>query len=227
MQDIPIFEITSAVRDHHPGTRAGVLVMERVTNPAEHPGLENRKAALLEDLRRRFSGQTRGSLRQTPALAAYHAYYKAFKKTYHVQHQLESVVFKNRGLPSVAALVEAMFMAELKHQLLTAGHDFDTVEPPIRLSVADGSETYLRLNEQEQTLKQGDLYMADQKGVLSSILYGPDFRTRINAATRRAVFTVYVPTGIEAAAVESHLQDIADFASVISSQARVLQRAVY
>jgi hypothetical protein len=36
----------------------------------------------------------------------------------------------------VAALVEAMFMAELENQLLTAGHDLAEVQGTIRLGIA-------------------------------------------------------------------------------------------
>ena len=46
-------------------------------------------------------------------IPAYNACYKGFKKTYHVQLQLESVALKGRSIPRVAALMEAMFMAEL------------------------------------------------------------------------------------------------------------------
>lgn len=44
--------------------------------------------------------------------------------------------------PSVAALVEAMFIAELKNLLLTAGHDLDAVELPLKLDIARGGERY-------------------------------------------------------------------------------------
>jgi hypothetical protein len=42
------------------------------------------------------------------------------KKTYHIALQLEPVVLKGKSLPNVAALVEAMFTAELGDLLLTA-----------------------------------------------------------------------------------------------------------
>ncbi len=56
-------------------------------------------------------------------LPAYASYYRAFDKTYHVLGQLKSVAVKGKAIPSVAALVEAMFIAELHNGLLTAGHD--------------------------------------------------------------------------------------------------------
>ena len=72
----------------------------------------------------------RPALLSHPVLQAYDAYYRQFKKTYHVQLQLESILFKGKSIPSVAALVEAMFMAEMNDLLLTAGHDLDALHLP-------------------------------------------------------------------------------------------------
>jgi hypothetical protein len=43
----------------------------------------------------------------------------------------------------VAALVEAMFIAEVKNMLLTAGHDLDAVQLPITLDVSKGDGRYI------------------------------------------------------------------------------------
>jgi DNA/RNA-binding domain of Phe-tRNA-synthetase-like protein len=182
--------------------------MRNVTNPDRHPALDQRKEELESQLRARFAGGGRAAIKALPTLQAYDAYYSRFKKTYHVQLQLESVALKGRPIPRVAALVEAMFMAELKNLLLTAGHDWATVQPPVRLDVSDGSERYVMLNGQEQTLKSGDMLIADSQGVISSVIYGPDQRTRITSDTRQVFFAVYAPAGIGAEAVRRHLQDI-------------------
>ena len=134
-----IFEDTEAWKSAFPGAHAGVLVMQDVHNPASHAGLERCKEALMGELRARYGGLDRSQLQALPGLQVYDAYYKRFKKTYHVQLQLESIVFKGKSIPSVAALVEAMFMAEIKNMLLTAGHDLDTLQLPIRLDVTRGA----------------------------------------------------------------------------------------
>ena len=59
-----------------------------------------------------------------------------------MQHQLESA-FKCKPVPSAAALVEAMFMAELESQLLTAGHDLDSLRSPLILDVSSGNDRYV------------------------------------------------------------------------------------
>jgi DNA/RNA-binding domain of Phe-tRNA-synthetase-like protein len=218
--------ITSpAWKTTYPGASIGILAMRDVANPAHHAALEEQKVALEDELRARFAGYDRAALKALPVLQAYAAYYRRFKKTYHVQLQLESVVLKDKSIPGVAALVETMFMAELKNQLLTAGHDLDLVQE--RVDVAAGSETYVRLNGQEQQLKAGDMMIADTQGILSSIVYGPDRRTQIRAETTQVLFTVYAPAGIDQDTVRKHLQDIQSYVLLVASGAQTASLHVY
>ena len=150
----------------YPAAAAGVLVIRNAANVVGHQGLNTLKAELEGQLRARYGN--RDALRALPAIQAYEIYFKRFKKTYHVLLQLESVALKGKSIPRVGALVEAMFMAELKSLLLTAGHDPTAIQMPVRLDVANGSERYVMLNGQEQTLKAGDMMMADGQGVISA-----------------------------------------------------------
>jgi DNA/RNA-binding domain of Phe-tRNA-synthetase-like protein len=77
-----MFEPTSSWKSTFPGAHAGVLAVRNVTNPARHAELEQKKAALEQELRGRFAGQERSQLIAAPVLQAYEAYYKRFKKTY-------------------------------------------------------------------------------------------------------------------------------------------------
>lgn len=216
-----MIEISSSWKSTYPGASLGVLVMHGVENPPQHPQLDGKKKDLENSLRGQFSSYDRASLKDVSVLASYRDYYKQFNKTYHVQHQLESVVFKNRPIPRVAALVEAMFMAELKNLLLTAGHDLDAIEAPLRIDVAKGTERYIRMNGEEQVLKAGDMMIADANDIVSCIIYGPDRRTRIRPETTRVVFTVYAPPGIEGQYVRHHLEDIRENVTVIAPGATV------
>jgi len=222
-----IFEAAPTWKSAYPGAHAGVLVMQGVENPPAHPGLERAKEALVENLRAHFAGQDRAALEALPVMRAYESYYKRFKKTYHVLLQLESIVFKGRSLPGVAGLVEAMFMAEVKNLLLTAGHDLDVLRMPLVLDVAQDSsddavhQHYTLLRGQPQALKAGDMYIADREGIISSIIYGPDQRTQIRESTTNVIFTVYAPPGIAAADVERHLRDIEGYVRLFAPAARV------
>jgi len=219
--------VSEAWQATYPGASQGVLVMRGIANPERHAELEKRKAELEEQLRARFAGYDKATLAALPSVQPYVAYYAKFKKTYHVLLQLESVALKGKPLPRVAALVEAMFMAELKNQFLTAGHDLEALREPVRLDVAKGDEHYTLLNGKEETLKAGDMFIADAEGVTSSVLYGPDHRTRITPETRNALFTVYAPPGIEPAAVRQHLEDIRAYVGLIAPGAEVVLLKVY
>lgn len=209
------------VSQTYPGALAGVLVLEQVTNPASSPELEARKAELQAELCARFISEE--AIKADPVIQAYAAYYKRFKKTYHIALQLESVALRGKSIPSVAALVECMFMAELADRMLTAGHDLDTLQGGITVGVSDGSEVYTLLRGVEQQNKPGDLFIRDELGVISSIVYGPDARTQITAATTRAVFTVYAPPGVGEVKVRDHLARILEYARIFSPQARAAQ----
>ena len=222
-----MFQVSDRWKNAFPEAHVGVLVMREVANPPSHAELEKRKSALEQELRARYAGQDRAALAQLPVLQAYAAYYRGFKKTYHVQLQLESIVFKGKSIPSVAALVEAMFMAEVKNMLLTAGHDLDALQLPLTLDVSQGNERYTLLRGQEQELKAGDMFIRDGVGVISDILYGPDQRTAINAQTRNVAFTVYAPAGINEETVLQHLQDLQQNVSLIAPNAQVELQQVF
>jgi DNA/RNA-binding domain of Phe-tRNA-synthetase-like protein len=159
-------------------------------------------------LRSQYASFTRNELNSLPSLQPYVGYYKSFGKTYHVELQLESVVFKERPIPRVAALVEAMFMAELNNLILTAGHDLDSVHGQVAVDVAAGGESYATPNGQTQELKQNDMFIHDDEGILSCVIYGPAQRARISAATTRVLFTAYAPPGIGLDKVQDHFSDL-------------------
>jgi DNA/RNA-binding domain of Phe-tRNA-synthetase-like protein len=206
----------------YPEAVVGILTMRDVINPDHHPALDARKAQLEHQLRSRFAGQNKAALKALPTIQAYTAYYKRFKKTYHLLLQLESVAIKGKPIPRVAGLVEAMFMAELTDLLLTAGHDLEAIHMPLRLDVSDGSERFTRINGQEQVLKPGDMFIADAQAVISSVIYGTDQRTRITPGTRQVFFSTYAPAGIGEQAVRQHLENIRSNIEIIAPESKVM-----
>ena len=219
--------MTDAWRQEYPGAHAGILAITDVANPTHSKGLEEAKRELEDRLRRRHVGKDRAGLRADPVLHVYEEYYRRFDKTYHVQLQLESVVLKGKPIPSGAALVEAMFMAEIDSSLLTAGHDLHALEGRLRLDVASGTESYTLLRGTKQSPKAGDMMICDDAGMISSIVYGPDERTQIRAETGEAIFTVYAPAGIAAEAIRAHLEQIRKYTTLVAPEARTLLQHVY
>jgi DNA/RNA-binding domain of Phe-tRNA-synthetase-like protein len=210
----------------YPGASVGILAMQKVVNPERHPLLDDKKASLEATLRTKFAAVSREELIAQDVFKAYEIYYSQFKKTYHVLLQLESIV-KGKSIPQVAALVEAMFMAELENQLLTAGHDLDAIEGAVQLEVSTGEEKYLLMSGKEQVLKPNDMFIADEQAAISSIIYGPDGRTRIRQETQKVLFTVYAPPGIDPQQVRAHLEIIQGYVRVVAPNSEVQSLEIY
>jgi len=194
-----------------PSAYVGILAVSKVPNCPDHPALRAAREQLEVELRAQYGDLDRRGIRKLPVMAAYDAFYRQFKKTYHVQLQMESVVLKSKPILYPSALVGAMFMAELQTGLLTAAHDLAVLDFPITADIARGEESYLRLDGSEKTLKEGDLYIQDQQGILSSVIYGPDKRTRIQPGTEKALYTTYGPPGITKDQVLEELEILEGF----------------
>jgi DNA/RNA-binding domain of Phe-tRNA-synthetase-like protein len=225
--DVLDIHITDNWRKAYPEASIGILAMDGLDNRPEHAALTEHIHRVEADLRSRWAEATRADLNRLPEFEAYRGYYRRFDKTYPVQLQFESVVLKGKPLRSDGSLVLAMFAAELRNRLLTAGHDLATIEGGVVVDVAHGGERYVGLGVRDLILQAGDMYMRDEAGIISSVLYGPDDRTQITANTGRVVFCVYAPAGIRAEAVGSHLADIASNVRLIAPRASVIQQQVY
>ncbi|MFN8590165.1 MAG: hypothetical protein U0031_01805 [Thermomicrobiales bacterium] len=216
---MPLLTIDQEWRAQHPGATVGVLAVRGVTNPATHAALNDVATTLEADLRDRFGEADREMLRATPPLPAYATYYKRWGQRYHVGMQLESVAQKGKSIPRVAALVEAMFIAELANLMLTAGHDLDALTLPVRLGTGHG-EAFQGPAGAALTVKPGDMFTADATNrVLSAIVTGPSHVARIGPDTTAALFVVYAPPGIDPSLVSHHLDDIERHIRLISPEA--------
>lgn len=220
-----MLQVTEEWKQVHQGASLGFMLLKNVLNPEQCEVLETSKRKLETELRSMF--MSKEELSAHFPISIYSNYYKRYNKTYHVLKQLESIIFKGKGIPGVAAIVEAMFMAELGNGLLTAGHDYDNLKLPLTLDAATGKETYILMNGKEEVVKPQDMMISDTVGIISSIIHGPDLRTRILPETRNVVFVVYAPAGISKDIVVNHLSHIYDYAKLVSPNAKIERQEVY
>ncbi len=211
-----MLNLTERWQKTYPQAHVGLLVLKGAAVSEDLSTFIEEKRRLEGRLRGHYAGYDREGLKAHPTLAAYDAYYSAFRKTYHVLLQLETVVFKGKPISAPSPLVEGMFMAELENLLLTAGHDRDFVEGSLLADVAGGDEEYKRLGGQSQETKPCDMMILDEKGILSTVIYGPDHRTRIRPGTENLIFTVYAPQGVDCELVKKHLADIECYVSLLA-----------
>lgn len=221
------FIVTDAWKAKYPGAVVGILAMRNIDNPESHPAINALKQAKENELRARFAGQDRAALKNLERIKAYEAYFGQYGKTYHVLLQLESIALKGKSFASNGALVQVMFVAEVGNLILTAGHDLDRMMFPLTLDIAKGSESYTSYNGKPQTTKQGDMMIADAAGITSSVILGPDQRTRIHSGTKNVLFAAYAPAGIGKDAMEQHLEEIKCGALLIAPDASTEFLEVY
>ncbi len=220
-----MFAVSEHWKETYPDARVAVLILKSIENSPEHPALERHKRGLENELCARFTDEN--DLKSLQPVQAYTAYYKRFKKTYPLLQQFKTLVGKKKPFPVVNALVDAMFMAEMKNLLLTAGHDLEKLLPPVTVDIAAGGESYLKLNGELQQLKPRDMTMADQEGIISSVIYGPDQRTMMTANTRNALFVVYAPGGVEREELCGHLKDIEETVLLFSPSAETELKRIF
>jgi DNA/RNA-binding domain of Phe-tRNA-synthetase-like protein len=206
----PIF-VDPAWSSRFPGARMGLLEARNLEPLTTHPRLEKARLALEEELRLRWGNMARKQLREIPVLKVFESHYRPFGKTYHVLQQLESVASKGRSIPARLCAVTALFMAELKHGLVAAGHDLSCLEPPLRLAPSKGGERYDNLGQVAVSLPEGDMTLSHARGLLSSVLFGPAMETPIGPETRNALFTIYAPGAIPPGVLEAQLEDLASY----------------
>ena len=217
--------VSDAWKTRYVGAVVGMMVVGDIDNTKNSALLLAEKRGLESFLRQQIA--SKNDIMEHPIIQAYTAYYKKFRKSYHVLLQVESVALKGRSIPNVNAVVASMFMAELKNFLLTAGHDLDSIEDPVVLDISDGNEIYTKLNEEQQTLKAGDMMVGDSRGVLSSVIYGPDHRSRITQQTKNALFVVYAPPGVPEKKVADHLNDIIKYIHLFSPSGSIVRTEMF
>jgi len=211
--------VTNDWKRSHAGASIGLLELSRVSNPEESPELESRKRELETQLRSTFHGFERNDFLALPILAAYKRYYRQFKKTYHVQLQIESIVLRKKSLPAVSPLVDSNFLAEMETFVLTAGHDAARLHEPILIDVSHEGEQITQMRGSSKAIRAGDMLMRDADGISCSIIYGQDNRSPISADTTHVLYVSYGPPDVPVEAMRTQLQSIEENVRLFSPSA--------
>jgi len=217
---------TQAWHNAHPGGAVGLLELSGVENRKSSPALNERKRAIEAGLRQSYAGFTRPDFNDLPLIAAYRDYYRRFKKSYHVQLQLESIVLKGKTLPQVSPLVDANFMAEVESLVLTAGHDTARLVAPVRIDASTEDDHMAQMDGTERPIRAGDMVMRDAGGISCSIIYGQDNRSPISKATTGVLYVAYAPAGVTAASVLRHFELLEGYIRLFSPDAVVMQKSL-
>ena len=153
-----------------------------------------------------------------PPIDSYVAYYKRFGYTYHVLSQFESVVGERnfpRGLCWFRVHVHG---GTQEHAFDRRARHAKACAAVLHKSRYGRGKLYCH---RRQTGKECAGRHDDRRfGIRdSSILRGPDDKSRIDSDTKSALFTVYAPKGIGEESIMSHLDDLYTYIRLFSAQA--------
>ncbi len=196
--------LTPAFYSAYPKGIFGVLIARGCANRPQTLSIAADKRAVEGRLRERFPGET---IDDHPVARAYAQYFRRYGGRYPVVHQAKTVL-AGRTIESTSALVEAMFTTELDSLVLTSGHDLGALRLPLAVDVSVAGDVYTTLSGKDRVLKAGDMIVRDAEGIIASVAYGPDDRTRLRPDTDAALFGAWCPVGIAPTIVEAHLEKL-------------------
>ena len=168
------------------------------------------------DLKKKLENKVRSDYKNEnlARVIKYRPFYKRFDSKVPMEFQIKSIL-NNKEIPMTHPIVTCMFMAELKNIILTAGHDLVELGDSIEVLRSNGSEEYTKINEKLQKLKNNDIFATDGTSIISSVLYGPDYRTKITAETKHCLFMCY-SFGLNNEEIESHMNDILSYLRILT-----------
>lgn len=218
-----MFTIDNEIENALTGTKMGILIMKNISVSCSLD--ESEMSNSLDKMQHKYGHLDRKELKALYPIQVYTTYYKKFGYGYPILAQLESVLRGKKTLHTGSGLLQAMFLSELESMLLTAGHDLSKLQLPLQLKTASGDETYQSISGKEVTAVESDLMVCDGMGAISSIMRGPDFKSRITASTTDVLFTIYAPPGIETDYIETDLRRLEGRIRMFSasSETEVLQ----
>jgi DNA/RNA-binding domain of Phe-tRNA-synthetase-like protein len=110
------------------------------------------------------------------------------------------------GFPIVNLYIDTHIIAEMCQGILMAIQDLDRFQSQWRLDLAREMETFQGVSGKMIRCKEDEIVLRDGKGIVCSLFQGPDFKTRVEPATKNIVVYVFMAPGIEVERVSNGLQ---------------------
>lgn len=198
---------TERLKSIYPTAPFGILKISDF-KPDKYDAFEKIRAKEISKIIPRFENYIRADFVKNDPICHYVKYFKKFKKTFILLQQMESIFVKGLDFPVVPPAVDALILAEMKHGLLVATFDIAKLQEPVFIDVALGDESYISANGKEITLKEGDIFIRDDEGVVLTHVYGQDMITRVDGDSKDIMFVITGVEGVTVDKVETALKDI-------------------
>lgn len=107
------------------------------------------------------------------------------------------------GFPIINLYIDTHIIAEMCHGILMAIQDLDRFQGEWRLDLAQEGETFQGVSGKMIRCKEDEIVLRDKEGMVCSLFQGPDFKTRVEPASKNIVVYIFTAPGIQ----EEHVSD--------------------
>jgi DNA/RNA-binding domain of Phe-tRNA-synthetase-like protein len=199
MQKEVSLHITDAYRRKFPELAFGIGTIQSCTYFEKGESFKLYKRELLRKMRRRTSlAQLEGWIN------LYDQFFKEWGYPCPLPGHFKRAV--GMGFPIVNLYIDTHIIAEMCHGILMAIQDLDRFHGEWKLDLAQEGETFQGVSGKMIRCKEDEIVLRDGKGIVCSLFQGPDFKTRVEPASKNIVVYVFTAPGILDEHVSNGLQ---------------------
>lgn len=204
--------IDPRILQKYPNLIIGMIICKGIRNDKSPPDLEEKLKEAEAAVRTRFPDPE--MIKSHPTIEAWQEIHRSFgsnpNKFPSSIHALCKRVAKGSSLPSINTLVDLYNIISLKYMVPVGGEDLDTCTGDIRLTFAEGNESFTPLGgSSNEPPEPGEVIYRDDMGVLCrKCNWREAARTCLTENTTNAVLVIEATPPTSRLALETALQEL-------------------
>ncbi len=193
------FTITDKYRQRFPDLVFGIGTTQSCTYFEKSESFKLFKRELLRKMRRR------ANLAQIEErIDRYDRFFKEWEYPCPLPGHFKRTV--EMGFPIVNLYIDTHLIAEMYHGILMAIQDLERFQGEWKLDLSHEGETFQGVSGSTIRCKEDEIVLRDGEGIVCSLFQGPDFRTRVEPASKNIAVYVFTAPGIQEEQVSNGLQ---------------------
>jgi DNA/RNA-binding domain of Phe-tRNA-synthetase-like protein len=191
--------LTDAYRKHFPHLAFGIGTIQFCTYFEKSEPFKLYKRELLRKMRRRAN-----LVQLEERINRYDQFFKEWGYLCPLPSHFKRTI--EMGFPIINLYIDTHIIAEMCHGILMAIQDLDRFQGEWRLDLAQEGETFQGVSGKMIRCKEDEIVLRDQEGIVCSLFQGPDFKTRVEPASKNIVIYIFTAPGIQEEQVSDGLR---------------------
>jgi DNA/RNA-binding domain of Phe-tRNA-synthetase-like protein len=188
--------ITEAYRKRFPDLAFGIGTVQSCTYFEKSESFKLYKRELLRKMRRKAN-----LVQLEERINRYDQFFKEWGYCCPLPGHFKRTI--EMGFPIINLYIDTHIIAEMCHGILMAIQDMDRFQGEWKLDLAEEGETFQGVSGKMIRCKEDEIVLRDKEGMVCSLFQGPDFKTRVEPASKSIVVYIFTAPGIQ----EEHVSD--------------------